>query len=135
MKTIPWLVGMLLLLAGCSTPHFNESEGRELSHVYQAGYTNTFRAAVRACQRPPLSVQKADEAAGLIDSKSPMRWESWGEKVHARVIALTNGTEVTVIGNMRGPHVSFAFNWSYDILKSIAADLGEPLPPAPSAAR
>ena len=120
------------LLAGCTNPKIVErARGSAMMHVYQSGLSNTWRAAINAARRPPLSVDRLDEANRYIAASSGVRMESWGEMVGVWVNATTNGTRVEVVSQRKGPAVLFVYDWRYEILRNISLDLGEPLPPEP----
>lgn len=120
------------LLVGCTTPHYSGSAGKTLEHVYAADFTNTWKAAIEACRRPPLSIDYLNPTSGVIRASSQARMESWGERVEALVSSVDGGTKVAVSSKHKGPHLTFNFDWSYGILKNIAIDCGEPIPEPPS---
>lgn len=134
MKTICLAIAAALLVGCGSTskrPHqaLSPNEGR--THVYAAPFTNVWRAALNAGNRPPLVIRNHDPARGYIGAETPARWESWGERVSIWITPTNNGTAVTVASKPVGPTFAFRFDWTQPTLASIAAELGEPIPPEP----
>lgn len=136
MKTLTCITLAAALLVGCGTtsnrPHqaLPISAGR--THVYQASFTNVWRAALNAGNRPPLVIRTHEIDRGYIGAETPTRWESWGERVSIWIAPTNDGTAVTVASKPVGPTFAFRFDWTQPTLASIAAELGEPIPPEPT---
>lgn len=134
MKTL-CIILAAALLAGCGTTSSREhtpmARGTGRVHVFNGNFTNTWRAALNAGNRPPLVIRTHDAAKGYIGAESPARWESWGERVSIWLWTTNSGTAVEVSSQLVGPHFAFHLDWRQPILASIAAELGEPIPPEP----
>jgi hypothetical protein len=134
MRNTPVLVIIsVTLLCGCATQKTPlRSEGKGLKSVYAADFDSTWRAALNAARHGELKLVSADESLGVVQARTDVRMESWGEYVAVWVRKLSSGqTEVEVVSRHGGPAGLFSYNWERPILTDIAVELHLPPPNLP----
>lgn len=121
------------LLAGCATPSkMAKMEGQGTKRIFPEPYSAVWKSAIEAARHGQLQIESIDETKGYIVSRTPVRMESWGERVGIWVKKIDDShTSVEVVSRLVGPTDIWKYDWEISVLNNIAVDFNLPLTPVP----